>query len=215
MRPVAPPLAFSSRSAPEQPLGLEGRVLDHLEAQPSYSESGPKSRHAPARTSSFRALRPIAKLGRVLAGTGLVALMLACAPPTPAQKATDAARELNMAARWGNMTEAMGRADPKVRLEFAKKRATWHSNVRILETELTGLNMKDATHATVHVDVSWMFSDDPTLRVTRLKQEWSDAEGKWVLLAEKRVGGDLGLFGEEVKKAEKRQDKHFPSRVIH
>src|SRR5690606_22518376 len=212
MRPVAPPLAFSARSATQQPLELESRLLTHLEAQSTQQGASPRNRHAPARPDIRRPLRSASALGRALVGASLLAFAIACAPPTPAQKATDAARELNMAARWGNMTEAMGRADAKERVQFAKRRAAWHKNVRILETELTGLNMKDATHATVHVDVSWMFSDDPTLRVTRLKQEWSDAEGSWTMLAEKRVGGDLGLFGEEVKKAEKRQDKHFPSR---
>lgn len=148
---------------------------------------------------------------------GLVAALLGpfgCMPPTPAQKATEAARELNMAARWGNMPEALGRTAPKERNAWSNRHKDWHGDVRIVETELTGLNMKDATHATVHVDVSWTFSDDPTLRITRLKQEWSDAEGKWVMLSEEQVEGDIGLFGEEVKKAEKPRDKHFPSRVI-
>jgi hypothetical protein len=136
-------------------------------------------------------------------------------PPTPAQKATDAAREMNMGARWGRMNEAVALTAPKARAAFSKNRALWHGELRIVETELTGLNMKDGTHATVHVDVSWMFVDDPTLRVTRLKQEWSDADGKWVMLSEKTTSGDPGLFGEEVKKADKPQDMHFPSRVIH
>ncbi len=156
-------------------------------------------------------------LQRLLAKLAIAAALLSvgCMPPTPAQKATEAARELNMAARWGRMNEAIGRTAPKEQAEFAKRHADWHTNVRIVETELAGLDMKDATTATVQVDVSWMFSDDPTLRVTRLSQDWSDAEGKWVMLSEEKLSGDPGLFGEEVKKAEKRRDKHFPSRVIH
>jgi hypothetical protein len=144
-----------------------------------------------------------------------LAALVACVPPTPAQKATDAARELNMGARWGRMNEAVNWAAPEERADFSKRRAGWHGELRIVETELTSLNMKDATHATVQVDVSWMFQDDPTLRVTRLSQEWSDADGKWVMLSERRLGGDPGLFGEEVKKAKKPRDTHFPSRVIH
>jgi hypothetical protein len=154
----------------------------------------------------------------MLGMTGLVLATLssvACMPPTPAQKASDAARELNMAARWGKMEEALNRTDPESRVEFSKNHEKWHGDLRIVETELAGLNMKDATHATVQVDVSWMFADDPTLRVTRLSQEWSDAKGKWVMLSEEHVSGDPGLFGEEIEKAEKTRDKHFPSRVIH
>lgn len=141
--------------------------------------------------------------------------LTACMPPTPAQKASEAARELNMAARWGKMDEAIDRTDPKERADFSKRHALWHSKLRIVETELAGLNMKDATHATVQVDVSWMFHDDPTLRVTRLEQKWSDAEGKWVMLDERHHSGDPGLFGEDVEKAKKQKDRHFPSRVIH
>jgi hypothetical protein len=139
----------------------------------------------------------------------------ACMPPTPAQKATDAARELNMAARWGKMDEAIGLTSPKARAGFSQRHAKWHGEVRLVETELAGLNMKDATHATVQVDVSWNFEDDPTLRVTRLTQEWSDAEGSWILTSEKMSGGDPGLFGEKVERVDKPRDKHFPSRAIH
>lgn len=122
-----------------------------------------------------------------------------CQPPTPAQKASEAAREMNMAARWGKMDDATSLTDPKHVDEFLRHRSEWHGDIRIVETELAGLNMKDAMNATVQVDVSWNFSDDPTLRTTRLSQEWSDEEGKWVMVSEERIGGDLGLFGEEVK----------------
>ena len=157
------------------------------------------------------------RTAKFLSVLGLFAVLTctACMPPTPAQKATDAARELNMAARWGRMDEARGRTAPENLAQFQKNHANWHGKLRIVETELSGLNMVDATHATVEVDVSWMFEDDPTLRVTRLSQKWSDEEGKWVMLKEKRVSGDPGLFGEEVDRAEKTKDKHFPSRVIH
>jgi hypothetical protein len=172
---------------------------------------------APARAKVPRPTELTAALQQLLAKLALAAalFLVACIPPTPAQKATEAARELNMGARWGKMDEAMGRTSPRERPRFAKRRATWHTNIRIVETELVGLNMKDGTHATIQVDVSWMFSDDPTLRVTRLTQEWSDADGKWVMLSEKKLSGDPGLFGEKVKRAEKPKDKHFPSRVIH
>ena len=140
---------------------------------------------------------------------------IGCQPPTPAQKASEAAREMNMAARWGKMDEAAALIGPKESAQFLKHRKEWHGEVRVVETELAGLDMHDATHATVQVDVSWNFADDPNLRTTRLSQEWSDAEGKWVMVDEKRVGGDTGLFGEPVKREKKAHDKHFPTRVIH
>lgn len=184
---------------------------------PKFEFSEPPPRPQAPRAQTPRPTELTTAVQKLISKLALAAIVLlaSCMPPTPAQKATDAARELNMAARWGRMNEAIGRTDPKERPKFAKRRAKWHTNLRIVETELAGLNMKDATHATVQVDVSWMFSDDPTLRVTRLEQEWSDAEGKWVMLSEEKLSGDPGLFGEDVKKAEKTRDKHFPSRVIH
>jgi len=152
---------------------------------------------------------------QLLGVSGLMFVTLACAPPTPSEKASEAARELNWAARWGKMEEAVQLAAKKNRGEFMKNRAGWHSDLRIVDSEMASLDMKDATHATVQVDVSWNFADDPTLRVTRLSQDWSDAEGKWVMLKEERVSGDLGLFGEEVKRLDKTRDMHFPSRTIH
>jgi len=204
MRPRAPQFEFSEAPPRSEVQRSEGR------------RSAPV-RSGPVRSAPVRPTELTTALQKLVAKLTVAAIVLlaACMPPTPAQKATDAARELNMAARWGRMNEAINRTDPKERAEFAKRHANWHTNVRIVETELAGLNMKDATTATIQVDVSWMFSDDPTLRVTRLEQEWSDAEGKWVMLSEEKLSGDPGLFGEEVEKAEKSRDKHFPSRVIH
>jgi hypothetical protein len=133
---------------------------------------------------------------------------------TPAGKATDAARELNGAMRWGRTDVAIERSLPEDRPEFLKRHAGWGTTQRILESEVTSLQMLDPTHAVVHVDVSWLLDDDTNLRVTRLEQKWSDASGKWVLEEEKRVGGADGLFGEEVERADEKKDKHFPTKVI-
>ena len=154
-------------------------------------------------------------LSQLLGVVGVVAATFGCAPPTPAQKASEAARELNWDARWGKMQEAILRSAKDNRDTFMKHRAGWHTTLNIVDTELASLDMHDATHATVQVDVSWNFVDDPTFRVTRLTQSWSDAEGKGVMLSEERVSGDLGLFGEEVPRVETPRDRHFPSRTIH
>lgn len=152
---------------------------------------------------------------QLMGALGVLAATFGCMPPTPAQKASEAARELNWDARWGKMEEAVGRSSKSYRANFLKNRKDWHDELRILDTELASLDMQDATHATVQVDVSWNFVDDPTMRTTRLEQKWSDADGKWVMLSEQRMSGDLGLFGEEVERAEKSRDTHFPSRTIH
>lgn len=162
--------------------------------------------------------RQSSSLGRLLRITSLLLATLnlvACVPPTPAQKASEAAREMNMAARWGKMDEARSKIAPKNLEKFAKNHEKWHGELRIVETELAGFNMLDATHAAVQVDVSWNFDDDPTLRLTRVSQDWTEVKGKWLMSREKHLSGDPGLFGEKVEREEKHRDKHFPSRVIH
>ena len=133
---------------------------------------------------------------------------------TPAAKATDAARELNSAMRWGRTDVALERSSAEDREDFMKRHEGWGSSQRILDSEVASLQMLDPTHAIVQVDVSWLLDDDTNLRTTRLEQKWSDADGKWVLEEEKRIGGANGLFGEDVERADERKDKHFPTKVI-
>lgn len=135
-------------------------------------------------------------------------------PPTPREKASEAAEELNQSARWGRMDVATRGITPDARESFLVRHKGWHNDVRIVDTEIAGLAMTDSNSATVHVDVSWLLSDDPTLRLTRVEQKWSDAKGGWLLQSEKRVGGSTGLFGEKIDHAEKKKDTHFPTRTI-
>lgn len=159
-------------------------------------------------------------LGRAAAFTfavlcGLTAL--GCpTPPTPSELASEAARELNMSARWGQIDMAAARTSPEARNDFFKNRSSWGRGVRVLDTELAGLSLRDSSHATIQVDVSWVRDDNTTLRMTRIEQTWEDAEGKWQMKKEARVGGDLGLFGEptETPEASARPPAQFPTRVI-
>lgn len=155
-------------------------------------------------------------LRRSLALLGLSVLLAGCpTPPTPAERAGDAARELNLAARWGQVDIAAGLAADDERQEFLGRRALWGGQVRILDTELAGIQLEDPSRATVFVDVSWVRVDETTLRVTRLEQKWTDRSGGWRMIEEKRQGGDLGLFGEEVERGgTPRPPAHFPTRVI-
>ncbi len=163
---------------------------------------------------------PQRRLGSRLLGLALGALVLLAAagcmgPQTPQGKADEAIREFNEATRWGRMDIALGVASSEHREQFMKNHASWHNSLRIVEAELAGLQLSDATHAKVQVDVSWTMSDDTTLRVTRLEQTWIDDEGKWTLTSEKRIAGAEGLFGEEIDRDEPKKDSHFPTRVIH
>lgn len=149
----------------------------------------------------------------------LVALALqACvAPRSPAERVTDAARDLNMAARFGRMDLAMSATAQGAREHFVSRRREWGGEVRVLDIELSGLNMPDKDRATLLVDLQWVRMREGTLRSTRVEQTWSNEErGGWKLVRERRVAGDVGLFGEQVTVLHEapRGDVHFPTRTI-
>jgi hypothetical protein len=66
------------------------------------------------------------------------------------------------------------------------------------------------------VDYAWARVDEGTLRATRVAQDWHDRGRGFQLVRERRVSGDLGLFGEPVEDtaSEPRPDTHFPVKVI-
>ena len=140
----------------------------------------------------------------------------ACMMPPPAsEKATDAARELNIAARFGRVDVAAGLAASGARAEFLRKRAAWGGEIRVVDVELAGMTMPDSDHAVFQVDYSWMRMDEDTLRSTRVTQRWSSLKGSWALESEKRAAGDVGLFGEHVDVLRPaRRDAQFATKVI-
>jgi hypothetical protein len=151
-------------------------------------------------------------LGLLLVGA---LVMWGCpAPQTPYDKANDAARELNNAARWGKMDLAQSRASRDSLDQFLRDHALWHNKIRVLDTELVGLRMLDPLHAEAQVDVEWVFDDETTLRMTRLTQSWTAVTGRWMLESEERVSGSEGLFGEEVERRARGEDAHFPTKTI-
>jgi hypothetical protein len=138
-------------------------------------------------------------------------------PPGPAEEAGDAAREFNATARFGDLGAVIGMTATGVREELATRRAEWGKDVRVVDLELAGITMEDREHANVIVDFSWTRLNEGTLKTTRVLQVWNNETGNWTLTREKRVGGDLGLFGEPVaalEAPEPHRDVHFETRVI-
>lgn len=156
--------------------------------------------------------------GALFAGAlgALTALQTSClAPQGPASRATDAARELNLAARFGRMDLAVGRTSAGARSSFLERRAEWGKNVRVLDVELAGMAMKNPQNALIYVDVAWVRMDEGALRTTRVAQTWKDDDSGWQLVREQRVAGDLGLFGEYVARPQPaHRDVQFPSKTI-
>jgi hypothetical protein len=146
----------------------------------------------------------------------LALIQVSClAPQGPASRATDAARELNLAARFGRMDVAVGRTSAGARSSFLERRSEWGKNVRVLDVELAGMAMKNPQNALIYVDVAWVRMDEGALRTTRVAQTWRDADSGWQLVREQRVAGDVGLFGEYVERARPaHRDVQFPSKTI-
>jgi hypothetical protein len=141
--------------------------------------------------------------------------LVACAAPIqPSTRVTDAARELNLAARFGRMDVALGLTATNAKDTFIERHATWGDAIRVLDMELSGLSMPDSRNAWLQVDYSWIRIDESTLRKTRVAQLWRDRNG-WQLVREQRISGDIGLFGERARpKVVPRPDIHLPTRTI-
>lgn len=139
-------------------------------------------------------------LCRIVAALLFASVSGCLAPPGAAQRATDAAREMNLAARFGRMDVAVSHTANGARAAFLERRADWGKTVRVLDVELSGMAMSDEKNALIYVDVAWARVDESTLRSTRIAQSWRDDDeaGGWRLVREQRVAGDVGLFGEHV-----------------
>lgn len=149
-----------------------------------------------------------------------LATIPACmAPRPPSQRVADVARETNLAARFGRMDFALEHTADGAREHFSKRRLDWGNAVRVLDFELSGLRMKDAENAVVMVDIQWMRVDEDTLKVTRVEQSWRGGaeDHGWMLVRERRVSGDLGLFGERVARLDHEKphgDVQFATKTI-
>jgi hypothetical protein len=141
-----------------------------------------------------------------------------CIAPPPSQRVADVAREVNLAARFGRMDLALEHTASGARRHFTAHRAEWGGPVRVLDLELSNLAMQDAENAVVLVDIQWSRLDENTLHSTRIEQTWRGGteDHGWTLVRERRVGGDLGLFGERVARAEPEPhgDVQFATKTI-
>jgi hypothetical protein len=156
-------------------------------------------------------LRPLLPLAIVAAVTWAGCM----SPLPPSEQVTEAARMLNVNSRFGDVGGLANMASPSFQEAFLNRRAAWGTAVRVLDVELAGMTMKDGEHASISVDFSWNRIDEGTLKTTRVMQEWEN-DGGWKLVRERRLSGDIGLFGEKVPPAQNkpRQDVHFATTVI-
>ncbi len=145
-----------------------------------------------------------------------LALLGACmAPQPPSAKAVEAARDLNTASRFGRMDIAIENTSASSREHFMKRRSNWGKEIRVVDVQLSGMQMPDAENAIIYVDFNWMRMSEGQMRSTRIMQRWKNEKG-WKLVREKRASGDIGLFGEPVVILGPKQSKdvHFATRSI-
>lgn len=157
------------------------------------------------------------KRAKALLGLGICSGLFACMPPElPSQSVSEVARRLNVAARFGRMDVALEHTGAEQRDAFALRHSEWGGEVRVLDVELSRLDVRSTELAHVMVDVSWMRMDEGLMRSTRLKQTWENPGGGWVLTAEERDAGDRGLLGGSVVvlRPKRAPDVHLPSKTI-
>jgi hypothetical protein len=152
---------------------------------------------------------------RTLFALVAIAVQGCFASATPVQRVTDAARETNLATRFGQLEIAARHVDVAVQTDFLSRRAEWGKQIRVLDIELAGIHVADEDHATVTVDIAWTSVTDSLARSTKLTQDWESKRAGWKLVRERRLAGDIGLFGEALPQLmAPHPDVHQPSRTI-
>ncbi|MEO8876855.1 MAG: hypothetical protein ABI461_14775 [Polyangiaceae bacterium] len=129
---------------------------------------------------------------------GAIVSLSGCMHPTGAAAAQEAARQLTTNLRFGRMELVMEHVAPSEMAAYVASHKTWGGSIRIAEAEIEGLRLTGKDEATITVRISWYETSTQELRQTMLRQTWHDQKGDWLLTAEARADGDLGLFGEKV-----------------
>ncbi len=131
-----------------------------------------------------------------------------CMPPQlPAEKLSDTAHEVVMAARFGRMDIVFDSVDGPHREAFIEAHAEWGGKIRILDIEYGGARLVTSDRAVVLMSVAWQRVDESMLRNTSLKQTWRLGEKRWTIMKEEIAGGDQGLIREAVPEIEAKPKK--------
>ncbi|MEO7109241.1 MAG: hypothetical protein ABI183_02285 [Polyangiaceae bacterium] len=113
-----------------------------------------------------------------------------------AAAAQEGARELTTNLRFGRMEMVMEHVSASEASVYLATHKSWGNSIRIADVELSGLRMASKDEAIITVAVSWYEPSTQELRNTVLRQTWKDLKGGWLLTAEARADGDIGLLGE-------------------
>jgi hypothetical protein len=148
---------------------------------------------------------------------GLVALSLATLTgcPMPESSATrmqSASSDFNTDVRFGRLSLAIDRVDPKEREAFIARRKAWGKQVEISDYELISAKMVGDEDADVVVKFDWCALATSELHSSKIRQHWHSHSGTWLLQHETLEDGSPGLLGEPVAEGtEHPRNAQFPT----
>jgi hypothetical protein len=116
------------------------------------------------------------------------------APPSPVERLTNAAYDLNNATRFGRMDVAVSLVAEHAQGDFVSRHSDWGRSLRVLDVELGGMRLLTPDTAEVTLSVSWQRYDESTMRTSIVAQKWMRGDEGWQLAAEERAAGSPGLF---------------------
>ncbi len=143
-----------------------------------------------------RAARSPLHWSRWFALSALLALVVSCIPPpSPLQRLTDSAYDLNTATRFGRMDIAIVYVKADRQLLFATRRGQWGQDVRILDVDFSGMRALSPDDVEVRITVTWRRINEMNIRQSVIRQHWQQTrEDDWLLMDEDQVGGSVGIF---------------------
>jgi hypothetical protein len=114
------------------------------------------------------------------------------------EKLRDATRAYNGSVRWGDADRAVAWLPVESQQGYLERFEKLEDQLVIVDYQMTRLDL-DRTNgiAASRAEIMWHTEDELVVKTTRVDQLWQFHEGQFVLVDERRAGGDtLALFAE-------------------
>jgi hypothetical protein len=123
----------------------------------------------------------------------LVAGLVACL--SPAQRREDDlmlnARMWNDDFRWGRWDVLGQSMTSEENALFQERRRLVEADLVMADYEVTAVKfIENSEAATVEARIEWYTKSEPSVRQTSLQQRWERRAGRWMMIKQRRVGGD-------------------------
>lgn len=114
---------------------------------------------------------------------------------TPSQNRQDAlvriTHEYNNGLRWGRYQDVTAHLAADEAQRFLARADRAGDDFEMADAEITAIGFKDGgTGADVVVDFTWYNQRRALVRKTRVGEEWRYRDGRWLCVAQRRLGGD-------------------------